>query len=418
MKFNDVRLKGFNKYMKVDQALDLVTKSFPLFQVEQLSLKDNQIINRILRENITAKRSIPPFDRSAVDGYAVKAEDTFSASETNPMLLQVIDSVNIGERKIIKMEKGTAVLIPTGAVVPDDANAVIMVEDTNKLDNNYIEVIATIHPGKNISRIGEDVQEKDLLFQTGRKLRSVDRGFLLSAGVQAIKVTKTPSIAIISTGDELQEPWQDLTEAKIPDVNGINLIDLCNDENWKTSFIGIIKDDKEKLSTQIIRSTQMFDIIMVSGGTSVGKKDLIPVILHEQGEIYFHGLAMRPGGPVLCGKINNKIVFGLPGFPTATIIAFRFIIKPIIENLLGIDSKENKYTIKAIISRNVASKLGRRDFLRVIITKNENGMNAAEPIQIGGSGILKNIVEADGFVQILENSEGLKEGDEVDVQLF
>ena len=168
----------------------------------------------------------------------------------------------------------------------------------------------------------------------------------------------------------------------------------------------------------IQKSINDFDVVLINAGTSVGKKDLAPIILNELGELIFHGLSMRPAGPVLCAKVNNKIVFGVPGFPTASIIAFRFVIKPIIYKLLGIPATHSQYSITAIISRNVGSKVGRLYFLRVKLTKNNENSYIAVPIQIGGSGILRNIVEADGFIEIPESSEGLKEGDQVEVFLW
>ena len=418
MSFDDVRMKGFSKNMKVQQAIELATTKFDLFQCEIRSLKDKPIQNYVLREDIYAKRSVPPFDRSAVDGFALKAEDTFSASETNPLLLKVLGTINIGYSTDLKVEKGTAIQVPTGGILPEGADAVIMVEDTNKLEDNYIEVTSVLHPRKNVSAKGEDVKQEQLMFQTGHKFRSVDRGFMLSAGITEVQVTKTPSIAIIVTGDELVEPWEDVPDGKIPETNSVNLFDLCKDERWKPTKVGIVKDEIDNLKKTIEKAVNEYDVVLINAGTSVGKKDFAPVILSELGDIVFHGLAMRPGGPVLCANVNNKIVFGIPGFPTATIIAFRFIIRPIISALMGLQEKGANRYVPATISRNVGSKIGRMDFLRVKLEKRIDGNYSAVPIQIGGSGILKNIVDADGFIIIPELSEGLKEGDKVEVQLW
>lgn len=418
MSFEDIRLKGFSKNIKIQQAIDLAIDKFNFFLTESISLKENSVHNMILRENIYAKRSVPPFDRSAVDGFALKAEDTFSASETNPLVLKIIGTINIGENSDLVVEKGLAVQIPTGGIIPMGADAVIMLEDTNRIQNDYIEVISVVHPGKNISKKGEDIQEQQIMFQEGRKLRSGDRGFLLSAGILNVNITHPPSVAIIVTGDELVEPWEPINLGKIPEINSINLYDLCVDEGWIPNCFRIIKDDEEELKKTINKAIDNYDIILINGGTSVGKKDLVPVILNELGEIVFHGVAMRPGSPVLCAKVRNKILFGIPGFPTATIISFRFIIKPIISALMGEKSKKLILTISAKISRNVASKIGRMDFLRIKLEKSSDGSYIAIPIQIGGSGKLKNIIEADGIIQIAEMSEGLKEGDQVDVILW
>lgn len=404
--------------MKVQEAIDLAISKFEVFPSQIILLKDNPIQNFILREDVRAKRSAPPFDRSAVDGFALKAEDTFSASETNPMLLKVLGTVHMGNETSLKIEKGTAIQVPTGGVLPEGSDAVIMVEDTNELQDNYIEVTSVLHPGKNVSKKGEDIQENEVILQKGRKLRSVDRGYLLSAGVTEIKITKVPSIAIIVTGDELIEPWEDIPIGKIPETNSVNLYDLCKDEGWNSFTLGIVRDEKDQLKKVIEKAITEYDVVLINAGTSVGKKDLAPVILSEIGELIFHGLSMRPGGPVLCANVNNKIIFGIPGFPTASIIAFRFIIKPIIQTLTGLDKSKTKFSITASISRNVSSKVGRLDYLRVMLERDSENNYLAVPIQIGGSGILKNIVDADGFVEIPESSEGLKEGDQVDVILW
>lgn len=404
--------------MKVQQAIDLAISKFKNFSSITVSLKDDPIQTFVLAEDIHAKRSVPPFNRSAVDGFALKAEDTFSASETNPMLLKVLGSVNMGNITDIKVEKGTAIQVPTGGVLPEGADAVIMVEDTNELQDNFIEVTSVLHPGKNVSFLGEDIKENILMFRSGHKIRSVDRGFMLSAGVTEVQVKKPPSIAIIVTGDELIEPWEEILPGKIPETNSVNLYDLCLDEGWKPTKLGIVRDEKENLKKTIEKAIAEFDVVLINAGTSVGKKDLSPVILSEIGEIIFHGLAMRPGGPILCANVNDKVVFGVPGFPTATIVAFRFIIRPIIQALMGLKQKETNRYVSATISRNVGSKIGRMDFLRIKLERKDNGQYVAIPIQIGGSGILKNIVDADGFIIIPELSEGLKEGDKVEVQLW
>ncbi|MHA2105859.1 MAG: molybdopterin molybdotransferase MoeA [Candidatus Hodarchaeales archaeon] len=418
MVFDDVRLKGFSKTLKVDEAIQSSLTAFKLFPMESISLKNSNIQNRILREDIYATRSIPPFDRSAVDGYAIRAEDTFSASETNPMLLKVIGKLNIGELSPVTIKKGSVAQIPTGGVIPSGANAVVMIEDTSQVSQDYIEVYSVLHPGKNVSKAGEDIKKDQQMFQSGHRLRSIDRGFLLSAGINNIKVSLSPSVAIIATGDELLEPWENITHGKIPEINTTNLYDLCWDEGWNSTILGIFKDERNSLQTIIEDSIKKFDVILVNGGTSVGKKDYVPIILNEIGTVLFHGVAIRPGSPIMCATVQDKIIFGVPGFPTATIISFRFIIKPIIRSLMGMKNPFSSITVQAVLSRNVGSKLGRLDYLRVKLKKLSSGKYQAIPIQIGGSGILKNIVDASGFIPIPESSEGLKEGDIVEVEVW
>lgn len=415
--FVDVRLKGFSKRIKLQDAIKTCLTEFPSFPIEEITLKTTSLSNRILAQEVYSKRAIPPFHRSAVDGYAVKALDTIGASENTPVILKVINELQIGHIPTVSLESGTAIQIPTGGVVPDGADAVIMVEDTEKLSaSDDIEIYVSIHPGKNVAKAGEDLEENELLFKAGRKLKAIDRAFLLSAGIKKIKTCIIPKIAIFSTGNELIEAWEhDIPQGKIPDVNSVNLYELCLEERWYPEFKGIIPDEETSLRQAILDSTQVCDVILLTGGSSVGKKDYIPLILNDVGKLIFHGIAMRPGGPVSAARIDNTLVFGLPGFPAAALISFQFLIKPVLYSLMGMDQKYKPLVVKAKVSRNVGSKLGRLDFLRVRLEKDPSGEKIAVPIQIGGSGLLKSLIHGNGIIPIPESSEGLKKDDIVDV---
>ncbi|MFW9997709.1 MAG: gephyrin-like molybdotransferase Glp [Candidatus Odinarchaeota archaeon] len=419
MKYEDVRGKGFSRRIKLPEAIKACLDSMTGFPAEEINLRDmnTAITKRILREDIFARRTIPPFDRSAMDGYAVIAEDTVGASEGNPLILKVTGEVQIGQVPQVRVESGTAIKITTGAMIPEGANAVIMVEDTAKLaeSNEEIEIYASVHPGKHIARAGEDVEKETIILKSGRRLKSVDRGFLLSAGVTRVKMSTVPSIAIFSTGNELVNAWEtELEPGKIPDVNSVNLYELCMEEGWNPRMMGIVPDEEEVLRETILQASSNNDIILFSGGTSVGQKDLIPALFNELGKLVFHGIAMRPGGPVSAATIYEKIFFGLPGFPTATLISFHFVVRPVLLSLLGMERKSSVLTVPVRITRNVGSKLGRLDFLRIKIEKAASGELLAVPIQIGSSGIMRSMVAGNGIIPIPESSEGLKEGDVVE----
>jgi molybdopterin molybdotransferase len=410
-------MKGFSNRIKLREAINLCLNSLNRFSVEEVKLKNTSLSKRILAENIYAKRSIPPFDRSCMDGYAVMSADTIGASENNPLLLEVIGKLEIGKVSLVSVEPGTCIWIPTGGVMPDGADAVIMVEDTAKIPEggNNIEIYAGTHPGKNVAPAGEDIENDTLLFRVGRRLKPVDRAFLLSAGVSTIKTSLTPTIAILSTGNEIVEAWSpEIGFGKIPDVNSINLYELCKEEEWKPQIKGIIFDDESALKKAIQQAATECNVVLISGGSSVGEKDFIPSILNELGNLVFHGIAMRPGGPVCAAQIDKSIAFGLPGFPSATIIAFQFIVRPVILSLMGIDQEYSPLTVQVKVVRNVGSTLGRLEFLRVRIKKGKSGELLAIPIQIGGSGILRSIVDGNGIIPIVESSEGLKKDDIVE----
>lgn len=419
--FDDIRMKGFAKRITVKQAIDSCLEVFRQFLPETVSIKTTSLTNRILRQDIRSLRDVPPFNRSAVDGYAVIAKDTWGASENSPKILEIMGEIQIGSPSSLKLDSGKAIQIPTGGVVPEGADAVVMVEDTHIVtpenkSPRIIEVTQAIHPKKNVARAGEDLQANQVLLSKGRQLRAIDRAFLLSAGIQTVDVSPIPSIAIFSTGDELVEAWQmDILLGKVPDVNSVNLFEFCQEEGWNPNIRGILHDDKMILRNELLKATQKFDVILLSGGSSVGKRDFVPLLFDELGQLIFHGIAMRPGGPVTAAKIQHKVVFGLPGFPAATIIAYRSIVRPVILSLLGIDPNYTPITLEARITRNVGSKLGRLDFLRVMLKKTDKGEMLAKPMEIGGSGLLRSIVHGNGIVRISETSEGLKEGDLVDV---
>ncbi|MHA2225272.1 MAG: molybdopterin molybdotransferase MoeA [Candidatus Hodarchaeales archaeon] len=417
MKFDDVRNKGFRKRIKLHQAINTCITSFNKFPEELISLKTTSLNQKILAEDVYAKRSIPPFDRSAMDGYAVRANDTFGASENNPLALTIIDKLQIGQVPMTKVKEGTLIKIPTGGMMPEGADAVLMIEDTAFIyeGGKEIEIYASVHPGKNVAKAGEDFNINELLFRAGRLLKPIDRAFLLSAGVLEVKTSIVPKIAIFSTGNELVDAWtSDIAPGKIPDVNSLNLLEFCNEDGFEAEILGIISDNEQILRQVINDSTKDFDVILITGGSSVGEKDFIPKILNELGNLAFHGIAMRPGGPICASQIGNSIIFGLPGFPAASLIGYQFIVRPVIFALMGLNPKIKPLTVQARISRNVGSKLGRLDFLRVRLKRSSVGEFLAEPIQIGGSGLLRSIVNGNAVIPIPESSEGLKEGDIVE----
>ncbi|MHA2175172.1 MAG: molybdopterin molybdotransferase MoeA [Candidatus Hodarchaeales archaeon] len=418
MKFKDVRQKGFGRRISIQNAITISINSFQKFPKESLSLQTNNVNKRILREDLYAKRSIPPFNRSTKDGFSVKTSDIEGASKDNPVLLSVIDEVIIGEASSKELINGTCVQIPTGGAVPQGSDSIVMLEDTSWLSDSEIEVYAETRIGENISLAGSDFEEGELIFENGKRFSVPDRGFLLSAGVTRIKVSQKPSIAIIASGDELLNPWNEIQHGKVPEINTINLYDLCLREKWLPKNLGILPDNKEIIKKILIEAVSAYDVVLLSGGTSVGKKDYIPVIFNELGEILWHGVAIRPGGPTSCASINGKLVFGLPGFPTSTFIAFNFLVRPVMNSLLGLKAIHDTTIVRARILDDVKSTLDRRDFLRVKLRRNDIGEFEAVPITLGKTGLLRNVVKANGIVQIPEQVERIQKGDYVEVFLI
>ncbi|MHA2175177.1 MAG: molybdopterin molybdotransferase MoeA [Candidatus Hodarchaeales archaeon] len=415
---NDVRSQGFIKKIYLKDAIEIIQKNFELFPSHEIKLKDQIIVDKILRIDIQSSRNVPFFSRSAMDGFAVRAEDTVSASSENPVTLEVINEQKIGHQPKTKVEKGTAVKIPTGGVMPQGANAVIKIEDIIPITPFRIKIITPIAVMKNVSEVGEDIKKGRVLFKSGYRFRIFDKGFLLSAGIEKIVVTKTPTLAILSTGDELVQPWKSKLEiGQVPDVNSANIFELSLSEGWKPKFIGIIPDKFETLKSAIQKAVTNYDVVLLSGGTSVGTKDYVPRIFDELGELLFHGVSIRPGKPISAAKIQNKLVFGLPGYPVAALLTFQFIVKPAILSLLGLKDSDIP-TIKARISTEINSQLNRLDFLRVRLHKTSDQEVQAIPISISGSGVLSTIIEADGIVIIPESVEILQKDEVVEVILI
>jgi len=418
MVHNAIQSKGFIKKIRLNEAIEIVLKNFDLFPSHEIKLQDYIIIDKILRIDIRSNRNVPSFNRSAMDGFAVRSKDTTLASHKNPVTLKVIDELNIGQKPNRRVEKGTAIKIPTGGVMPLEADAVVKIENTIPFSPSEINIIKPIIATKNLSEVGEDIKKGRILFKAGHRFRIFDRGFLLSAGVEKVVVTKTPTLAILSTGDELVEPWKPKMEiGQVPEVNSINVFDSSLREGWKSKIIGIIPDNLETLKKAVQEALASYDVVLLSGGTSVGTKDYIPILFDELGELLFHGVSIRPGKPISAAKIQNKLVFGLPGYPVAALLTFQFIVKPVILSLMGLKPSEIP-TIKAKISIDVKSQLNRLDFLRVKLQKDSEQKFKAIPISISGSGVLSTIVEADGIVIIPEAVETLQKDDDVDVFLI
>ncbi|MDI6655584.1 MAG: molybdopterin molybdotransferase MoeA [Candidatus Hydrothermarchaeota archaeon] len=437
----DIRTKGFGERTPVKEALEIILPKAKITDTEKILFK--QGLGRVLAEEVIAGSDVPPFDRAAMDGYAVKAENTFGASQGNPIYFRLAGEVSTGagsNLEIFRKEDGIpkvgarqfglanasasflselrdfeAVKIMTGAALPKGANAVVMFEYTNELEDE-VEVFKAVTPGKNVSFKGEDVKKSEVLLRKGRIIRPQDIAMLAAAGRQELKVYRKPQTAIISTGDELAEPGTKLEAGEIYDANSYALAALVQASGGIAKRMAIIEDSPEKIRSAINIALEN-DVILISGATSVGKKDVVPQIVAELGEILVHGVAMRPGEPTGFGVINKKLVFMLPGYPVAAIVAFETFVRPALQKMQGMEIFNPYPQVQARLKRKIASELGRRDFARVKLEK-KGEEYLAEPVRTTGSGIISSLVRADGFVIVPENTEGIEKGEKVMVNLF
>ncbi|MGC9518026.1 MAG: gephyrin-like molybdotransferase Glp [Methanomicrobiales archaeon] len=396
-----------SELISVKKALNFIygSKIFP--KKEKISLEDSY--NRVLAENITSLHNSPPFDKAAMDGYAIKAEDTFGFSETNPANLKVIDQIGAGEKSLVDLKNFEAVKIATGAPIPEGANAVVMEEFTHSYENK-LEVAATLTPGENVAYEGEDVKKGDTVLKEGRILLPHDMGIIASAGYSDIEVYKKPLITVITTGNELVKPKSQLEGAQIINSNHYTLKGLV-ESSMATPKLIHCEDDLELIKNHIKNALKESDAVITTGGTAISKGDVVVDAINEIGELIFHGVAIRPGKPFAFGNAYKKPVFMLSGYPVAAMVQYDVFVRNYILKMQNINKKP--ILIKKIASKKIPSTLGRTDFIRA---KTEG--KSVQPIMTKGSGVIRSMVESDSYIFIEENVEGIPEGENCEIILY
>ncbi len=402
-------MKPFKGLRSISEVRKIIDKSaIPIGSFE--TIKITAALDRVIFEDITATIDIPPFDRSAMDGYAVKAKDTFNAAQFQPSTLKCIGTIHAGaELNKYNITKYKCVQIATGAVIPAGADAVVMVEDTER-DGDEIKIYKPVHPGQNISKKGEDLKKRKNVLEKGTVLNSAKIGVLAALGIENVKVYKRPTVAIIPTGNEVAELGHPLKKGQVYDINSYTLYNLILENGGKPTKMGIVEDSYDALSSAL-KAALKHDIIIFSGGSSVGEKDLLVDIIEAHGETLFHGVQIKPGKPTLCGTVKNKLVFGLPGYPAACLTIGYLLIAPMIRTISKLPPKQEQIILSKL-ARRVVSSLGRHQFLTVTL---KNGQ--ALPV-FKESGAITSIANAVGYIEIPENVDLLEKGDVVEVKLF
>jgi len=403
------RLKGFEKLTNVDEAMSIFLKTLKPKRLSPVRVSIEEALGRVTAKNITAPTDLPPFDRSAVDGYAVRAQDTFEASQFKPKTFQLTNTDNISENK--------AKQVWTGNPLPKGADAVIMLEHTRVMKGK-IEVIAALTPGENVSKRGEDVRKGDVAVESGTRLQAHHVGLLAALGISHFDVVEKPQVAILSTGNELVELGKKPQPNQIIDSNRYIISGLVTELGAHSLNLGIARDNQDEISAKISQGLAKADVVITTGGTSVGAYDLVPIVINKLGKpgVVVHGVALRPGMPTALAVLKGKPVFVLSGYPVAATIGFEVFARPVILKLLGI-KHEPRPMLKAKLTRRVSGVLGRRVYLRVNAFKRNNDF-LAEPVRTKGSGLLTTMTKANGYVIIPEDREGLEQGETVVVYLF
>ena len=403
------RLKGFEKLTGVDDALSMFLKELKPARLGVECVPVSEALERVMAENIVAPSDLPPFDRSAMDGYAVRASDTFEVSQFKPRLLELTEKEIVNE--------GEAMQVWTGGMLPKGADAVVMLERTRKVEGG-IEVLAAVTPGENVSKRGEDVRKGEVVVKAGVRLLPQHLGLLAGLGITQINVARKPKVALLSTGNELVELGQKPESGQVINVNQLILSAMCEQLGAEPVNLGIARDDLDEISGEIAEGLKSADVVVTTGGTSVGYADLVPIAVNKLGKpgVIVHGIAMRPAMPTALAVVQGKPVFILSGYPVAAMFGFEVFVRPTILKLLGIE-KEPRPMLRARLTRRVASALGRRVYLRVYVFQKKDEF-FAEPIRTRGSGVLSTMTKANGYVVIPEDREGLESGETVIVHLF
>jgi molybdopterin molybdotransferase len=413
-------LLGRDEAVTVENALRLLNEQkLRLPVIESISIEN--AYGRVLAQDIVSPENLPGFNRSTMDGYAVNSADTFGASDTMPVYLQVKGQVLMGHKPEIKLQRGEACQIPTGGMLPEGTDAVVMFEYTNRLDNEMVEIMKTVSPLENIIRLDEDVKEGETVLRCGHRLRPQDIGALAGLGILEVEACKKPVVTIISTGDEVVPADKPLSTGEVRDINSYNLAGMISACHALPVKKGIVKDDLDKLRETVKQALSGSDMVLITGGSSVGVADYTAKVINELGTpgVLFHGVAMKPGKPVIGGIVNGRPVFGLPGHPAAITVSFETFIEPLLLKLSG--EIENpvlppRRIVRALFSRNLSSTIGREEHIRVYIER-RNGVLYAVPV-LGKSGLIRTLVRADGIVIVPMNKSGIYEGEEVEVRLF
>lgn len=402
----------FLKIKEVEEGKDIIKKLFnQLYYPKSEEIAIENSYNKVLFNDIKSLMDLPPFNRSLKDGFALKSEASFGASEENPKILKCIDSVEAGSFSDKTIDTEECIEISTGAPIPDGADAVAMVEFSEKKDNK-IFILKSVTPTQDIALKGSDIKKDKLLLKKGSILSPDKIGVLSAQGIKKVATFKSPKIAVISTGNELLKENEQMKYGKIYDVNSNTIKNAVISCGGYGIAKGIVKDSYDELKSMIQESLTTTDIIICSGGTSAGVGDVLRHVLDDIGEVVIHGISVKPGKPTIIGKVDGKLIIGLPGNPVSALIIFYVFIAPNIRKLAGLNEIEKSKIATATLSKRLHSSKGRMQYSLVKLEK-----ELAIPI-IKDSGAVTSLAEADGYVKIPKSVELVDEGEEVEVTLF
>jgi len=418
MSLNFKNLKMQKKIISLDEAKKIIGANIaPIQRTEILKIKDlikfNVFADRVLTTDVISGINIPPFDKSAMDGYAVKFEDTQNASLENPVKLKLSGSVFAGQTgknktTLKEIKSGECIYVTTGSVLPVNANAVVMIEDT-KRDGNKVKIFKSLKLLENIGKEGEDIKKGNVLLRKGEILTPAKIGVLAAIGVKETEVYSIPEVAIIGTGNEIIDIGKNLTPGKIYDINSYTIAGVTK----KAGCVPVsrkIAGDKEKILQKRLEEALQCDVVVISGGSSVGEKDLLSKVVESNGKILFHGINIKPGKPTLFGNVNGKPVFGMPGNPASCLMNAYVFLLPSLRKMAHLPFERK--IVKAKMSEKLSSNSDRHLFVTVKLG------NGYAKVVYKTSGAITSMSGADGFIEIPITKQVIKKDEEVEVHLF
>ncbi len=411
------RPKGFFTLKTLDEVRQIEAEHFATLRVGTERIPSAEALGRVLAGDVRSPGPVPHYDRSMVDGYAVRAADTAGASQGLPAYLEIVGTVEMGKPADFVIGPGECAGIPTGGMLPRGADAAAMIEHTELLGETTVELARAVSPGQGVITVGEDVAAGRVCLTAGRRLGPGELALLATLGVSETHVYRRPVVAILSTGDEVVPPEAQPGPGQVRDANGVALTAMVLQAGGEPRFEGIVKDVESCLAQAARDAWEASDALIVSGGSSVGERDLARQVLHELGEpgVLVHGVSLKPGKPTIIGLAGGKPVFGLPGHPLSAMVSFHCLVRPILRRLGGeVDLREP--SVSARLTRTVPSEAGRTEMVRVRLIESDTGL-LAEPL-FGKSAGLMSLTAAHGFVEVPLGVEGLDANAEVCVLLL
>ena len=411
-------LKAFFKVVTPEEARRILLEIGP---VGAEKIETIQARARVLAEDLHSPVDLPHFHRAAMDGYAVRAKDTFGASASLPAYLKIVGTVEMGKEVTRPLGKGEAMRISTGGMLPPESDGVVMIEYTDEVSEDMVEVHRGVSPWQNVIQIGDDIKKGEPVFQRGRRLKAHDLGALTGIGVSSLPVYRKPKVALISTGDEIVDVEEDPLPGQVRNINQHSLAGLIEECGAELADLGVIRDDRRALTSALEMALERADLVLLSGGSSVGARDIAldAILSFPESRIIFHGISVSPGKPTIFAKVAEKPILGLPGYPVSALVIFHLFAAPLVRTLGGEDPAsacQFQKTTRAILKTNIASQTGREDYVRVTLEE-VHGRLYATPLP-NKSGAIFTLVKADGMIRIDLNQEGIEQGEEVEVILF